>query len=332
MAAVGSTELAGWAALVGGMGLSFLYSGMETGTYALNKIRLELLAESGGRRAARLRSMRRDPNTPLIVVLIGNNLANYLASAGMVLILTSRHWAHPTWYAVAILTPAVFVFCELLPKNLFHRHSEVLTYLFSGFLQWSRWVFTAVGLVGLIRALVWAVIRLVGRRAGSAQSGLGRGEQLGAILAEGRASGALTHTQSIMAERVVNLGRLCVGDVMVPLEKAALVSEDVTARQLRELLREQGHPRVGVYSGERQNIVGVLDAYDALLDETSSPPRSHVRPHLSLPQSLEIIPALFELQERRQVLAFVVSEAGHCVGVVSVKDLVEQIVGELEEW
>jgi len=331
IAALDVVELGGWAGLLGGMMLSFLYSGLETGTYAVNKIRLDLQAESGRRRARRLRAMQRDPGRSLIVLLVGNNLANYLASAGLVLVLQRRGWLYADWYSVAILTPLIFIFCELLPKNLFHRHGETLTYALSWFLNVSRWTFTVLGVVGLIRILVWTAMRLAGRRIGPHYSPLVRGQHIAGILAEGRASGALTHAQSLIAERVVNIGRVRLSDAMVPLDRAVLAPDTVTSEDVRALLREHGHPRVGVYAGRRRNIVGVLNAYDVLLDTSGSPPSAHLRPPVKLPETWGIIEALFELQRRREAMAFVVSSDGQYVGLATVKDLVEEIVGELEE-
>ncbi len=332
IAALDILELGGWSALAAGMVLSFLYSGLETGTYTVNKIRLDLRAESGLRRAVRLRAMQRRPGKALIVLLVGNNFANYLASAGLVLLLTRRQSPHVNAYAAAILTPLIFTFCELLPKHLFYRHGEALTYAFSGFLRLSQWVFTAVGLVWLIQALVWAVTRLAGRQLGPYESPLMRGQHIASILAEGRASGALTHAQSIIADRVVNLARVRLRDVMVPLEKAVLLPESFTVVQLQQVLRETGHPRVGIYSGPRDNLVGVLNIYDVLLDESGAPPASHVRPPLTLPEHTGIPEALLALQRRRAVMALVVSREGQCVGLATVKDLVEEIVGEIREW
>ena len=333
MIAATTNELAGWACLMAGMVLSFLYSGVETGTYVVNKIRLDLHAEAGNRRARRLRAMLRDPGRPLVVVLIGNNLANYLASAGMVLVLTARGVAHTDWYSVAILTPLVFVFCELVPKNLFHRHGETLAYVFSGFLDLSRRLFTSVGLVFMVRGVIWLVFRLGGRRLTRSEGHLAGGERrIEDILAEGRASGALTHAQQVIAERVVNIRRVHLRDVMVPLEQAALVSESVTVEELRELLASSDHPRFGVHSGDRENVIGLLNAYDVLLDETGAPPSSHMTPPAKLPADLSVTEALVTLQRRRTVVGFVFSPDGRCLGLVSVKDLAEEIVGELEEW
>jgi putative hemolysin len=111
-----------------------------------------------------------------------------------------------------------------------------------------------------------------------------------------------------------------------------VVDASTKADELRELLRASGHPRVGVYSERPDNIVGVLNIYDVLLDQSGAPPSAHVRAAMMFPEHLGVIEALFELQRRREALSFVVSADGQCLGVASVKDLVEEIVGELEEW
>ena len=324
-------EVFGWGGLLGGMVLSFIYSGVETGAYVVNKVRLDLRAEAGSRRARRLRRMLRQPDKPLVVILIGNNLANYLASAGLVMILTARAVTHTDWYSVAILTPLVFIFCELLPKNLFQRHGETLTYAFGGFLDLSRRLFTAVGLLALVRGLMWLILAVGGRRRRKKAAG-GDDDGIAGLLAEGRASGVLTHAQSVMAERLVNIGQVSLRDVMVPLDQAELVPQTVSTDQIRDLLAACEHPRFGVYAGERENIVGVINAYDVLLDEDAAGPASHIAAPIKLAEELGVTEALVQLQRNRTVVGFVYGRQGHCVGLVGVKDLLEEIVGELEEW
>ena len=332
MASAMAQALAGWSALLAGMVLSFLYSGLETGIYTVNKIRLDLRAESGHRAAKRLLGLLRDPSRPLVVLLIGNNLANYLASAGLVLILTARGMGRADWYSVAILTPLVFTFCELLPKNLFRRHGETLTYFFGWFLELWLWVFTAVGLVGLVRILVWVTLKLAGRPSTGDENSPFGSEHLATVLAEGQASGVITGTQSRIAERVVNLSRVHVGDVMVPLSRAAMVEKDATVEDVRRVLGATGHPRLGVYSGRRENLIGVLNAYDVLFDESGAAPATHITPALELHEHTGIIEALVTMQAQRKNIAFVFSDDRRCLGLLTVKDLVEEIVGDLKEW
>ena len=323
----------GWSALLLGATMSFLFSGLETGLYGVNKIRLELLGESGSRPAQRLLRILHDPREPLSVLLLGNNMANYLASFGMVLLLEAAQVARADWVSVAVLTPLIFTFCEVLPKNLFHRHSEALTYRLSWFLGLWRWLFKATGLVAVIRLIVTGAIRLAGRRLGPTETPLSGGRRIAAILAEGRASGVLTETQSLIAERVVNIASVRLKDVCVPLASAVLIEESaVTPEALRELLVRHGHPRIGVYRQRRENIVGLINVYDVLLEAPEAEPASLASEPIMMSEQLGVAPALVRLQQARQSAAFVADAAGRCTGMVTVKDLVEEIVGELKEW
>ena len=234
------------------------------------------------------------------------------------------------WTAVLLLTPLVLIFCELLPKNLFHRHGETLTYRLAWFLELSGWLFTVTGVVALSRLLVWAVLRIAGRGGEDRNAPLSPGGRVGAILTEGRASGAITDTQSAIAQRVVNVSRGRLGDVMVPLAEAVLIDRSADAEDVRRLLAEHGHPRLGVYEGDRRNIVGILNAYDVLLDETGAPPADHVTDALSLPCDAGIIDSLVAMQTGRKSIAIVADADGHATGLVTAKDLVEEIVGELD--
>ena len=324
--------LPGLAMMLAGMAMSFLYSGCETGAYAVNKIRLELRAETGSSSARRMRALLRDFQQFLAVVLIGNNIANYLSSAGMIVLLTSLGYAHAEWWSLLLVTPAIIIFCELLPKNLFYHHAETLVYTFWPFVWVSRLAYTVTGLAPAIRGVIALTTRLAGRSLGTHESPLGTGGRLAAILEEGRASGVLSHAQSLIARRVVNIARVPVRDTMIPLERAVLVEESVSADDLRRLLREQQHPRVGVCAGRRENIVGLLNIYDVLLDEGGSPPSAHLTSPLMLPEHLNVTEALVALQQHRTAMGFVTDPQGGCIGLVTVKDLVEEIVGELEEW
>lgn len=318
-----------WLLLTVGVALSFLYSGIETGAYVLNKIRLDLRAESGSRSARRLLRALADPGRLLGTVLIGNNLSNYMASAGMVLLMAGR--PHAEWWAMAVLTPITLVFCEMLPKNLFRRYGETLTYQLSGMLAASARVFTYSGLLPAMRWAVAGMMKLSHRVLEPHQTPLAAGGRLSAILAEGQASGVLTHAQSVMADRVVNIPNVLVSNVMVKLDQAVLVPQSAGLEDIRQLLQQYNYTRYGVYSGQRANIVGVLNIYDALLDQTGSSPASFMTPPLFVSEILPVTAALLELQHNHQLMGFAIDAAGRCTGLVTVKDLVEEVVGELEE-
>jgi len=154
---------------------------------------------------------------------------------------------------------------------------------------------------------------------------------MASLLAEGRASGALTHAQSLIAERIVSIGQVDVRDVMVPLEKAVVVSESVTKDELRRLLADRCPERLGVYRDAKDNVIGVLNVYDALLDESGPGPSAHIAPAVRLDEGLTVTKALVQLQLRRAAVGVVCGPKGRVVGLVTLRNLVEEIVGELAE-
>jgi CBS domain containing-hemolysin-like protein len=324
-------DITGLLMLLVGLTLSFLCSGMETGIYLVNKIRLDLQAEAGRPAARRLRHDLEERRQPLGALLSGNCAANYLATAGMVLLLTDRGWSSPEWCATLILTPLLLIFCELLPKNLFYRHAESMAYALSWFLRGLLWACTAVGLVAVIRGLIWVIVKLARRRLSPKEAPLIGGERIGDLLAEGRASGVLSHAQTIIADRIVKIGQVRLRDVMVPLAKATLVPHTATVEQVRQHLQAHNHARLGVFHDQRPNVIGVVSVYDVLLDAGLAPLTAHMASPFMLPDTMEVFEALLHMQQARQTMCFATAN-GRCVGLATMKDLVEEIVGELEEW
>ncbi|MBS3735429.1 MAG: CBS domain-containing protein, partial [Phycisphaerae bacterium] len=153
---------------------------------------------------------------------------------------------------------------------------------------------------------------------------------LSAVVAEGRASGALTQFQSIMADRIANINEVTLADVMVPMSRVMSAPAGVTRDELRRLIRQHNYSRVPVMD-EGGAVVGILDVYEALIDESDAPPEAHATLPLVLPASMIVTEALWRMQRTRTRLA-VVARNERPVGIATVKDLVEEIVGELRAW
>ena len=222
-------------------GLGALYCGLETGIYVLNKIRLDLRAEAGNRRARLLRRVLRKPNNVLAVLLIGTNLTNYAVTfAVTAMFLLAGSGGAAAWYSLAVVTPLLFIFGDSVPKNVLQRLAETLTYRLSWLLAASHVVFHVTGLAPLVRVVSWLVTLPLRGRAGTSEA------RLGAIFAEGRASGVLTHMQAVMADRVMGIADVDLADVMVPMEKVVCVPRDIGADELREVIRRSNHSRLPV--------------------------------------------------------------------------------------
>ncbi len=314
-----------WSAvLVAATGLCGLYCGLETGIYRLNKIRLDLRAEAGAREARLLRRMLRAPNHLLAVLLIGTNLTSYaVAFAVTAMFQMSGAGQAAVWYSLLVVTPLLFVLGDSVPKDVFQRLAETLTYRLSWLLAASDVLFKVTGLSPLVRGVSWLVMLPVHRRRADAN------ERLSAVFTEGRASGVLTHMQTLMVDRVMHISEVTLADAMVPMDRVVAVGRDLRRDELLEVIRGNNHSRLPV-RGESGDVIGVLDIYDVLAGEAARPAEQMAQP-LTLPEALTVTEALYRLQRAHRMMAIVVS-AERPVGIVTIKDLVEEIVGELEEW
>ena len=318
------------AAAVAGMALGSLYGGIETGLYVLNKIRLELRAEAGSRTARFLRAMLRDPNDLLAALLIGTNLTQYVATFAITsMFLLAGSGPRAQWYTIALVTPMMFVVVDAVPKNVFRRAAETLTYRVAWLLRASEALFRFTGLTPLVRGTATLVMRLLGVDRW-AQSPLAH-QGVSAIVAEGHASGLLTHSQSIMADRVMRLRDVALRDAMRPMREVVSAPAGAGCPQVLQIIRDHNYSRVPMVDATGQ-VVGVLDVFDVLSAEDPVAPAEVMAPPLVLPADTGVTEALYRMQRTRTPLAVVADPNGRHVGIATVKDLVEEIVGELEAW
>jgi len=318
------------AVLVGSVAMTGLYCGLETGIYVVNKFRLDLRAESGDRSAGRLKRIVDNYNNLLAVLLIGTNVASYAATFAVSSLFALSGAGHATeWYTIAATTPILFIFGESVPKNVFQRLAERAVYRLSWLLRASSVAFNACGICPLVRGFSWLLMRLIpGQRGGGFHA---HHEGLAAIVAEGRASGVLTHFQSVMADRVMQIAQVRLADVMVPLGEAVTAPAGVGPDKLVEIIRHHDYSRVPLLDPAGK-VVAVLDVYKVLLGRDQADPTALAAEALVLPADMGVTDALYRMQRGRETMAVVEDAAGSHVGLVTVKDLVEEIVGELDAW
>lgn len=318
------------AVLTGCVVLHGLYSGMETGIYALNKVRLDLRAEAGGRQARSLRRQLDRPNNLLAGLLIGTNITGYTATFALsAMFVLAGYGGRAEWYTLAVATPILFVFGESVPKNVFRRLAEKMVYRFVRLLDISNAVFTACGLLPAVSGLSWLLMRLTpaGRRG---YRPLGH-NPIAAILAEGRASGALTGFQSAMADRVMHIADVTLADVMIPMRRVISAPLGISRQQLTRLVQDHNHSRLPMLK-EDGSVAGILDIYDVLTAEGDAAPAAATTSPMLLPAGMTVTDALYRMQRAGAAMAVVEDENNKHVGIITIKDLVEEIVGELEAW
>ena len=322
--------LALWLVLILAIAMSALFAAMETGIYVANKIRLELQAEGGVAGAKRLRNLLRRPNNLLVVLLVGVNLADYAGAFAVTTMFVLSGSGQPEWYALAVVTPVMFILGESLPKNISQRLGERMMYPLAGALQWAVVALNAVGLALVTRGFAQLTLRLAGAK--PKRSPLGY-EGFAAIVAEGQASGVLTHFQSIMADRVMHIQDVRLQSVMIPIARVVTAPRNISRPELLELLRHHEFSRLPMMDdGQVAGVLDVYDVFDSPDDPAAGGPAGKMTEPLVLDGQMIVTDALYRMQQSRRMMAIVRDVAGKHIGVATIKDIVEEIVGELEAW
>lgn len=314
---------------------SALYSGLETGSYQLNRIRLQVARDRSLPGAATLDRLVHKPATLLSVLLIGNNLANYMGTAAVTRFFEASGLGQWAQIAIntAVLTPLLLIFGEILPKDLFARHADRLMYRFAKGLEVSRWLFTWTGLVPVVQGVGNLGIRLFGQQDSVDMTHPRR--RFGALVKEGAGYGVLSLEQTALTDRVLAMSSRKVAQEVVPWRSVHTVRVEDPLQRLRELGHRTGRSRYPVM--EAGQVVGVVHLMDALAPRNSKPEgpetiRSIMKPATRIDPKTTVRQGLATMQQRHVGLAIVGDESGLPMGIVTVKDLVETITGELTAW
>lgn len=330
---MGEHELIIWTVLMllGFLG-SALFSGMEIGAYRLNRVRLYVLASQGNSNARSLERVVNKPASLIGTLLIGNNLCNYVGTAGLGVILASLQM--PVWEAVLIntvlVTLVLFVFGETLPKDLFAANADLLMYPLAKLLIVLRTLFTWTGFLPIVVALSALAIKLVGKGESGALTPRKRVAQM---VNEGAGVGLISSEQTAIAQRALALSNRRVLAECTPWSSVLTVRQDASREGVRRLARQTPRSRLPVLDA-RGRVVGVTDMIDALLTAPgeAEPVKAAMKPAVMLPGDTTVRHALARMQREHIGLAIVTGPAGRPAGVVTVKDLVEPLTGEIRHW
>lgn len=312
-----------------GLLLSALYSGLETGLYTINQIRLDVRASSKLKSALRLRKIISHPTRMLAVLLVCNNVANYLASYGAARMLEET--AFGPWMSILInavvMIPMLFIFGEILPKDLFRTHTDRWTYRWSSSLEVSDMVLWWTGVVPLVSGIGFLAQKILGTESSIEPSPRRR---FGLLFKEGLEGGVLSDEQITLADRVLSMQALTVRSEMVPWTRVTCIGIHIPTHRRSIALRETSHTRIPVVNAKGK-VLGILPILHVLLKPEATTEELIIEP-LYVTPTTKAQDALHQLRKSGKAMAIVSEDGNKPLGIVTLKDLVEPIVGELEAW
>ncbi len=318
--------------------LSGIFSGLETGIYRLSRLRLRLAVERGGFRYALLSKAMRDGPGLLLSLLVANNLANYLATSSITylfLLVASEGTAE--LLATSLTAPLLFVFGESLPKNVFLYRADLLTAYLGPLLFATHKLLTWSGVVPLLKLASSVLARLIGSPVSSrAAIASSQSHQVKAILRDTREEGILSTVQTEMIDRIVNIPGLRLSAVMVPLSRVRSVNVQSDRAVLMDELNKHTLTRLLIWRNTPTDIVGFINLYDVLgSGREFESLETFVQPIRSLDAGTSMIDAVDLMRREQLKIVLVTRRRGRRdmpVGIVTMKDLVEELMGELVEW
>lgn len=307
-----------------------LLAGLETGMYSLSRVRLSVRASRGDAGAERLRRECERPRRLLSTLLVANAIAGWFASFGVSQVFDSLGYGPLTAVLLdlAVLVPLVFLFGEVLPKDLFRVHADRWMPRYAKLLTMLRIALCTSGVVPLVSGVGAAAAWILGvRRSTEATESRAR---VAALLAEGAGDGGISEAQLGFADRVFTMRGVTVGQEMRPWRSVAIVSIDAAPAVRARVCLASGASRLPVVDGQGR-VRGVLAAIDHIA-KPDEPTARLLRAVVFLSPTTTALDAIQTMRRERAQMGIVADRPDRPLGIVTMKDLVEPLVGDLAAW
>lgn len=318
--------------------LAALASGTETALISVGRLRVRFLAEQGSKAAGILQRLRADPNRYLSTVLFTNTLALIVASTSTTLLSDSifTKWGvqseYRLWLALLVsfvLSVILLIAAEVTPKTLAIQYAERVALAAAGPVD---------RLASALGPILWAVTiisrALTGGRA--ARAPFLTEEELLTLLHVSEEAGVIEEQEHQMIHGIIEIGDKTVREIMIPRTDIIAIETDATLKDIVKVFKEHRHTRVPVYEGDLDHVVGLLHTKDLLLFYTLSSAQEFdidkiLRPIKFTPEQKKVDELLHEMRMEKVHMMIVVDEYGGTAGLVSLEDLLEEIVGEIRD-
>jgi len=309
------------------------FAGSETAVVSSSKARIEVLANQKNSRALTIKNLWQEPDKMLGIVLVGINLMSAAAGvAGLRLVsyaLPGKEGLQEVVNTI-VMTSVILIFCEMVPKTIFRAKADALALWSAPGLRISGFILRPV--VVLVTKMTNILVRAAGKGEDEERLRAMR-EELKLLAKMGEEEGVLKREHLRMIHSVLDLETITIEKIMTPLIDIVAISEDASIKEFYDIVSKTGFSRIPIYKDRVDNLIGLVNVLDVLYSETTAGTiGSYIRkdvPHE--PESKRVPTFLRDFKHSRKTMVFVVDEYGGVVGIVTMEDLIEEILGEIRD-
>lgn len=307
--------------------MSAYFSATETAFSTFNRIRLKNMAEKGNKRAERALGLAENYDSLISTILIGNNIVNILASAMGTLVFANLiiNKEIAATVSTAVLTVVVLIFGEISPKTIAKNSPERFVLFSTPIISFVYIILYPFNFIfGLWQKLLGKIFK------NKDEKGMTE-EELISIIKEAEEDGDIDKEESDLIKSAIEFGELEVGDIFTPRIDITAIPTDATKDEIATVFSESGYSRLPVYEGDIDNVVGILYYKDfyATAYSTDEKIENILKPAIYVAISQQVNDLMKELQEKQLHMAIVTDEFGSTAGIVTLEDILEEIVGEI---
>lgn len=316
--------------VIGLLALSAFFSSSETAMMAVNKIRVRNLADAGLSSAQTLMKVLDNQPKMLSAILIGNNIVNISASSLATILVTRAFGDMYVGVGTGILTLLVLIFGEITPKTSATLYSETMALRFAKPIYMIMQVLTPV--IFIVDKLSQGVLRLLHVDPNKKQDAITE-DELRTIVEVSHEEGVIESDEKKMIYNVFDFGDSVAKDIMVPRIDMTFINVDATFSEVIEVFREVKYTRYPVYEETTDNVIGIINIKDLLLTENQKKfcIRDYLREPLYTYEFKKTAELMVELRKTQNNIAIVLDEYGATAGLITLEDMLEEIVGEIRD-
>ncbi|MBF0125557.1 MAG: HlyC/CorC family transporter [Magnetococcales bacterium] len=314
-------------AMFGCLVMEGFYAGSEIAVVSADRLKLRHDAAKGSNGARIALDMLQKPEMLLSTTLVGINVAIVTNSSLATLLAINLFGADFAWLAIVLIAPFIWVFGEIVPKSVFQQQADIFTPRIIYVLKASFYLFYPI--IATFTFLSGIIAKILGGESGKSHFTLR--EELDVMLQMPASEGDVRHEEKTMIRRVFNFSETKVRDIMVPLIDVAAVDVRATCGQALRIASNSSHVRLLVYSLRVDQVVGMVNTFELLGLPDENPLKPHLKSIRFVPGSMGLVDLLDDFRRQGDRIAAVVDEYGSAQGVLTLEDIMERVVGKMQD-